>query len=200
MKNTLLFSLLLVFAFACKKNPPPSKDTNLLCEGNGSADLFPLSVGNYWTYTVKKNGVVQPKVAKILVLKDSVYYGKDYFYLTDSNQMMFGSWRFYRKDTGNHTKFVIPGYSETMEIKKSPALNESWISFFYGRKAVNLNASLKTDNCSYTGLIQVNETDGGPIKDRRYYKKGLGLVYVVYPNSPMAGDSTEYILKDVRIH
>lgn len=198
MKNTfLIIAIAFTVLTACKKSDPivPSPN-NLICDGIGNSDLFPLNVGNYWTYIVKKTGVPNPELTKIEVYNDSFYYGQNYFFLTDSSEQMFGASRFYRKDTGGHTMFMITGYSEAIEILKSPALNQSWNSLFYSRKVVNQNASIKTSSCNYTGLIQVNEMDGGFIRSRRYYKKGLGLVYSV---SPKGGDSVEFILTDVRI-
>ncbi len=201
MKYFLLFSTMILFlTYACKKSTPtpPATNSNLLCDGKGGSDLFPLSVGNYWTYTIKKNGVIQPKKCKIEVLKDSFTNGNTYFFLTDSSNQLFGAWRFYRKDTGSHTQFFMPGYNEATEIVRAPAKNQTWGSLFYSRVTVNTNASLKTSSCSYTGLIHANEMDGGIVKNRRYYKKGLGLVYIM-GYGPMAGDSTEFILTDVRI-
>ncbi len=201
MKNLYIASLcLLLFTYGCKKSESkPDSNTNVLCDGNGSSDLYPLNIGNYWKYKVIITGVVQPKPAKIEILKDTISGGKKYFFLTDSSNQMFGASRFYRKDTGNHTLYFFSSYNEAVDIVKSPSKNQTWNSIFYSRVAVNLNASLKTSACNYTGLIQVNEMNGGSIKTRLYYKKGLGLVYSVSPNAPMNGDSVEYILTDARI-
>jgi hypothetical protein len=194
-------SLCLFLILGCKKKTEdtPVKNTNVLCDGKGGSDLFPLSIGNYWVYTLKKNGVIQPNKAKIVVLKDSFTNGKAYFFLTDSSNQMFNGSRFFRKDTGNHTQFYITGYNEATEVLNAPSDKQMWGSLFYTRVAVNLNASLKTSSCNYKGLVQANEMDGGFVKNRRYYKKGLGLVYLVAPNAPMSGDSIEYILTDARI-
>ena len=55
-----------------------------------------------------------------------------------------------------------------------------WVN--HTRKVTNLNASLSTASCTYTGLLEIQDLDDNQQTVRTYYyKKGLGLVKQLEP-------------------
>lgn len=184
MKKTLIILAILAtgpaFFSACKKKEDP-KIVNLLCEGNSSGALFPVATGNVWRMVFLDAGVPEAMRTVLKVGKDSFINSKMYKVYSDSAGRMYGgTTKFLRVEAGTGNVYMYsPGYVEKMELPGNPTLNQTWAVTFYSRKVTNLNASLKTGKCNYTGLVEVTELDGGSEKSKYYYKKGLGLVAII---------------------
>lgn len=164
-------------------NTPPK---NVLCEGNGKLAYFPLDSGNTWGYKYSIMGANQ-SISPLLVINGSeTFLNKKYAKVDDIGDHGFYGDRIYlREDASNHNIYRYDPSSdqELLEVPASPTLNQSW-SYINSstREVTNLSASKVTPSCSYTGLLEITQTNSsGNSVQLFYYKKGLGIVYKTSP-------------------
>ncbi|MBC7426828.1 MAG: hypothetical protein H7321_09865, partial [Bacteroidia bacterium] len=140
-------------------------------------------------YSVSENGVYQFNNTDIQVLKDSFINGHQYAAIADSSYRIYSGMRFLRQDgsTKNIYFYNSDSTMEYMEIPGEPAMGQTWKYFNLSKNVTNLSASIKTNYCNYSGLLEISDFDGVTLKAKRYYKKGLGLIYSVYPDGVNEG-------------
>lgn len=212
ISNYLTLAAILLLLPFCKKaetkpeETTPPKTTTLLCDGNGNSDYFPFKLGNRWVYIYKDNGVLVANENPVSYSSGFSLKKNTYLTYTDSGSghKLYPIPFYIAKDSANNTVQYESFYQKDFVlVPVAPKLNETWtVASSAIRKIANLNASVKTDACSYTGLLQINHYPAGSGPNdsplyRYYYKKGLGLVYVIH--NPSQVDSSEWMLSNVTI-
>lgn len=168
----------------CKKDDDDDDDdtptTNVLCDGKGGNVWMPIDSTNNWTYSYTIAGISQGNPV-LTAGTTAEHDGNTYRVITDgSGGMMLLVDYEVREDASTHDLYKWYDFygEEWLEIPGSPTLNQEWpIYVNHTRKVTNLNASLSTSSCSYTGLLEIQDLDANQQTVRTYYyKKGLGLV------------------------
>jgi hypothetical protein len=67
---------------------------------------------------------------------------------------------------------------EVLFLPNNPAVGYEWFDneALFSWKVTATDATYETSDCSYTGLLEIEEYFSGELQDKYYYKKGLGLV------------------------
>jgi hypothetical protein len=178
-----LFVGITLFSISCKKDTPtpvapvvPIIPTvvDTLCDGvPGNSKYLPLAIGNKWkygrTYNVPGNDDYIEEI-----IGTTVYNGITYFevHVTDA---AFGQnidyEKLYREDTNGDVYELRYGQPEHLIIPGNPVVGDVvWQNY----KVVDLNASVTTGECTYTGCLKI--MDDSFLQIYYYYKPGVGMV------------------------
>lgn len=181
--------------------PTPAPAANVLCNGNGSSSYFPLALNDSWIYVYYIAGISQSVSPDLVVTGTATYNSINYFQITDQTSAMYSGVIEFREDAATHNIYYYSSNSEFLYVPATPTLNQSW-AYAYGdtRKVTNVSASVTTNSCSYTGLLEISEFNSSSVLQKiEYFKKGIGMVYRKDPDSFFGGFST-YKLSDVTLH
>jgi hypothetical protein len=196
---------IVVFIAGCKKKkseePAPTTLTppNYICSGNGTNSYYPLTLSNSWTYSSKKDGVIQPETFTEKV-KGYKTFGA-YTYSVNVGRTDTTTSSYYREDA--YYKDIYSYNTDTgteyLLIPGTPVLNQSWpVKYGLTSKVTNLSATISTSSCTYTGLLEITDYNGSSvIMVKTYYKKGLGRVYT---QSIFSGRTYEEFLSTVTLN
>lgn len=173
----------------CKKSNDDDEDeptpVNQLCDGKGGSTWMPSDSTNTWSYEFTIAGMHQSSPT-LVAGSTSTHDSKTYRRITDSSNLMFLDDYEIREDAShNMYRYYDFDGSEYLEVPGSPTLNQSWPLYSgRSRKVTDLNASLTTDGCNYTGLLKIAVLDNNqnPVQ-YEYFKKGLGLVKSEQPGT-----------------
>ena len=178
----------------------------VLCDGNGTNSYYPMTVTDTWTYKYKIAGFAQSPNPVIKVLNPVEYNSVSYSQFTDLSNFMYLSENYFRFDsvTSNVYYYDDNNNVEYLYLPANPALNQTWDYFgtigYNSRKVTNLAATLTTDFCTYTDLLEITQyDDNGVVRKRDYYKKGIGLVQNQYFDS-FFGTFDTFTLIDITLH
>jgi hypothetical protein len=188
----LLLAIVTITFFGCKKDdkescsdgkqnqgetkvdcggPCPPCPVNTLCDGNGSATFWPLSMGNTWFLDGMFSNDVEIDVVDTTTMNSNLYYeieenlGATYYLRAAAN----GDIMIY-KPSDNTEHLFIPA---------APTVDQEWnypISFYTKRKVISTNATVTTGSCTYTGLVQIQVFTSTSSGSTFYFKRGLGMV------------------------
>lgn len=156
--------------------PCISCNQKYLCDGNGSANYFPLKLNNRWDFKGNGNGDDYWWIAEDTVVFNSIKYFALGFYYE-------GGWQYntlyFRIATNNDVyRYETNDGNEYLHIPASPTVNQQWTTYGDIKKVISTNASLTTSKCSYTGLLHIgNYNSNGTLIYEEYFKKGTGKVY-----------------------
>jgi|GEM_PF-2937145 len=150
-----------------------------LCAGITSTSYLPLKKTYNWTYNITGASFYVVRRAN-----DSLLFSGNYYYkVTDfvDGGSIENGYFYVRLDASGNLKATYSG-AEYTYIPVAPTLNQTWpypAIFGIGtRKAADLNASIATSACSYTGCLKIQEINpSGSVTKTLYYKKGIGIVY-----------------------
>lgn len=168
-----------LFSIGCKKDnptPTPAASTiaDTLCDGiPGNSKYFPLAIGNKWkygrTYSVPGNDDYIEEITG-----DTIYDGKTYFiaHVTDA---AFGQnidyEKLYREDSNGDVYERRWGQPENLIVPANPVVGQSvWSDY----EVVDINATVTTGECTYTGCLKIQESSF--LQVYFYYKPGVGMV------------------------
>lgn len=153
---------------------------------NGQSKFFPLTKGTTWVYSFGKE----------------IYGGTPYEYYTNKVKILditetIGGIEYFVSETstgsGNDNRTTITTYfrfgkdgsiisksdktaKELVAMKKDPNVGDTYESRQGGTsKVINLNASIKTENKTYTGCLLIETIENQTIF-RTYYQKHIGMV------------------------
>lgn len=162
-----------------KFNPPVGDQ---ICIGNGENTYLPIADGNMWHYYTTNNmGNTKTNYIGIETVESKQYYKikkiwnpgnfiyHDYYRFASNKDLYI--WRSDIND--NRLEF------EELYVPANPTLGQSWVSLNNSqvRYEVNsLDASYTTNECSYTGLLEINKYFEEELQHQYYFKKGIGLV------------------------
>lgn len=159
--------------------------SNPTCDGHDTnTDLFPLIQGTQWRY-------------------DQVGTSQDYYVeitgTTDINSVTYitADWsqfggnitgtKKYRVDT-NGDVYYRSGANDYMEIPANPTVGQSWVDeYTVTHQVVDVNASLTTSTCSYSGCVKILNDYTNTPDTYTYYKAGIGMI-----------KSEDFTLKDLQ--
>jgi len=183
MKKYLFVMLMIAGTIAvlqqsCKKDkdddedPTPVVPVNVICDGNGTTDYFPLALSNSWYYNGSGSNDFTSSISTT-----EVHGGQTYFVVTST----LGGTDYLRKAAnGDIIEYRSGSGTEVLLIPGSPTVNQSWAYTSLSvttRKVISINATLTTDDCSYTGLLKIQEFDASEVGHAvYYYKKGVGMI------------------------
>ena len=174
----------------CKKEDKDDDDddtpaANVLCDGKGGSSWMRLDSANSWTYTWSLDGQNFPISPKLVVGETTEHDSMTYRLLVDSDNNMLSYDYELREDATTHDlyQYYFSG-EEFLVVPGSPTLNQSWTTVTnWTRKVTSVSASVSSHDCNYTGLLEITEYDANmEIKNKYYYKKGLGLVKWTRPS------------------
>ncbi len=168
-----------LFSISCKKDSPtptPAATTSVdtICDGiPGNSKYFPLAIGNKWkygrTYSVPGNDDYIEEITG-----DTVYEGQTYFiaHVTDA---AFGQnidyEKLYREDSNGDVYERRWGQPENLIVPANPVVGQNvWSDY----EVVDINASITTGECTYTGCLKIMEPSF--LQVYFYYKPGVGMV------------------------
>ena len=175
--NLILISVLLIGLFSitsCKKHFPDIPE-NILCNGNGENNYFPLKIGNTWDYSEygSPNSNTQ-------IIGDTLLNEKQYFIVKDNQQ---NSENIYLRMATNGDIFSY--YSDSLEflyIPANPAIGQVICTYpnsnsISSRRVLAINETREIGGCVYFGVIKIQDYNQSDVAyTTYYYKKGLGLV------------------------
>ena len=162
---------------------PCAACATIMCNGNGENKFLPLTNANYWKYsdldasnshyslTVNGTQAIGPNTYQVIefcMFPPNCTVSSNYYLRTASNGDVYQ-------------------YIDSMEyllVPANPSVNQNWpfpVQTSIGsRKVMNINASVTTYDCSYTGCIEIREFNTSQQTWKIfYYKKGVGQVYEV---------------------
>lgn len=195
----VLLAALAIYSCKDSDDSPEPKKTEVLCDGDGSKSYWPIDSGRVWSYTFKKEGVADAVISHFEIKNSVVFSGNTYLTVVNKESTIWGTDNYLREDPVTHDilNFKSSNGKDYLEVPGNPVLGQKWNYSFWSREVTSLNASFKSENCNYTGLLEVTEWDGGSVKKMLYYKKGLGLVHQWYPPYNDGNPKVEFILNDV---
>jgi hypothetical protein len=155
---------------SCVLPVPP----NPTCDGHTTNNsLFPLLQGTKWRYDqtgsssdyyVEINGTTD--------INGVTYINADW---SQFNGNITGT-KNYRIDA-NGDVYYRSGSSDYLHVPSNPTLNQSWVDEYSVTHIVtNLNASITTNDCSYTGCLEIKNDYTSTPDTYNYYKSGIGMV------------------------
>ena len=171
------------------------------CNGNGKNTYFPLKKNFWWKYSQPPAIVYIDERDRIIIgdtiLGDSLKYyimAYDYFYgeyrheyiREDSNGDIY-AYRIKGNDQlANAESFYLPAKPYVGQYWKNAELYPD--SFII--TSVNATLNFNRYGCKEdTGLIKVQAYGGIYLEQTRYYKKGLGLIYLVRHSQIISEDT-----------
>jgi hypothetical protein len=175
--SVMLVSALWLQSCKKKKDPDPTPTptpTNYLCDGTGQSNYFPLKTGNKWDYNESGTGAESYEVNL-----NKTFGGHTYFevkYKTPMDNLNY----YYRMDSvGNIIRYYEPDLADYLYLPANPAAGQIIATYSGGgsRKVTGLNQTLSIGNCTYTGLVKIEDfTPANVSLGEQYYKKGFGAV------------------------
>lgn len=175
---TLFIAIIAVIIPSCKKkttDPTPTPvvtPANVICDGNGSTDYYPLVLNNTWHYKDSGSNAFDNTVT------GTVTYGS-FTYFVVANTL--GGTMYLRKaSSGDIMAYNSSTSSEVLFIPASPTTGQTWaytLEFAATRKVISTSTSFSTSSCSYTGCLKIQLFNASGVgKDVIYYKKGVGMI------------------------
>jgi hypothetical protein len=168
---------------ACKKKSDDDDDTTptptptptkVICDGNGTTTYFPLKLNNVWKYSDDQGGDIS------LTLNDtSRNQGHFYFDLYDPFSDIFFTDPDLREDSVTKDIYLYESTSgdEYLWVPANPVVGTTTpFSTSFSMKVLSTTASITTDSCSYTGLLEMQKIIPGGTPRYYFYKKGIGMV------------------------
>jgi hypothetical protein len=197
MKKTIYLIAVAVITFGgCKKDSDPTPvptptptPVDQLCDGNGSSVWIPLDSSNMWEYEYKIMGF--PQTGSTITAGTTATHGAHTYRMLGSSGLMAELQL--REDATTHDiyKYYSSTGADFMEVPNSPVLNQTWpTTSGTTRTVTNINASVTTGGCTYTGVLEITEV--GFVTVKEYYKRGLGMIKSI-------GGSDIYELADVEL-
>jgi len=197
MKTNFILVLLVALAFGCKKN----KDVNGCMDAQASnynaqatvddgscqypdptcaghptnTSMFPLIQGAKWEYTMQ-GASQQPSLTVVGTFNHS---SLTYFKLI-YNELGVNHNKYYRADANGD----IYEYNENINavsllVPNNPSVGQTWAyNVSSTREVVDINASLNTPTCNYTGCVVIKETNSFGVSRNHTYKRGIGFITV----------------------
>ncbi|MBI5541372.1 MAG: hypothetical protein HY951_15005 [Bacteroidia bacterium] len=179
--NFVFILTITVFCFlltSCKKQIPDIPE-NVLCNGNGQTNYFPLAIGNKWSYI--ENGSAESFEE---IIGTSTYNNKNYFNLKFTQQSTIHHLFLRMAPNGD----IYSYYSDSLEflfIPANPAIGQVICTYpidtnISSRVVMAINEKCEIGGCIYFGVLKIQDyNQGGTAYTTYYYKKGLGLVQAV---------------------
>lgn len=189
--------LLIMLAFGCKKNKDVNGCTDSLatnynaqatvddgscqfpdptCAGHPTnSSMFPLIQGARWDYTMQ-GASSQP----FLTVSGTQTFGSNEYFKLIYTELGINLERYYRVDTnGDIYEYNIDINAMSMHIPNNPTVGQTWTYNVSGtREVIDINASLNTPTCNYTGCIVIKETNSFGTSRNHTYKRGIGLITI----------------------
>lgn len=180
--STLIYSCQKDSATTPAPVPTPTPPAaNVLCDGNGTNDYFPLKLNNKWIHKDDGMNYITTTAISNVIYNTYTYYKITY---TVGSGGTLGT-EYLRKaangDIMAHVSYS-PIDSETVYIPANPIVGQvlPWplISSTAIRKIISTNATFTSSTCTYTNCLKMQfftspTATGG---STYYYKKGIGLV------------------------
>lgn len=176
------FFLITIISFflltSCKKHIPDIPE-NILCNGNGQSNYFPLAVGNKWSYI--ENGSAESYEE---IIGTATHNNKNYFNLKFTQQSTTHNIFLRMAPNGD----IYSHYADSLEflfIPANPAVGQVICTYpidtnISTRVVMAINEKCEISGCVYFGVLKIQDyNQGGTAYTTYYYKKGLGLVQAV---------------------
>lgn len=149
-------------------------NTAPLCAGiTGNTKLLPIAAGYKWEYRRTTGGQASLYSEEIVGTED--INGISYFKVHFVNNQISSTGTFHlRVDASNGNVYKKPdGQEEVLYISGNPTVGQS----IGAGTVTNVNASITTAACTYTGCVEVTESSTLATK-KLYFKRGIGVVKV----------------------
>lgn len=154
------------------------------CEGNGSDEWLPLSLGNKWAYNGGWGHWPILEVADTIIRNSITFYTiqqSGYNYLSGDT---FYTFRYIsRPINGNYYRYIPEGDQVVLEIPANPFMNLAWTftqdSAVVIRKIIDTHAHISYHGCEevVNNQLCIGEFDGPQLLRKYYYKRGVGMTY-----------------------
>ena len=174
---------------------PP--DSMQLCEGNGSMDILPLAVGNFWSYD--HGGIPMT----IRVTSSAQLMGQIYYRLESTGPYPYDV-EYVRSENGNLYRLEAdvagnPAGTEYLYLDSAAVVGTGWgvngvtvdsLAFLSGGDTLN-----SANGCAYANVSTFQDLFSGTGQIQRSYQPGIGVVYCSFSG----GLNTAY-LDSVSLH
>jgi hypothetical protein len=148
---------------------------NPTCDGHPTnSDVFPLIQGTKWDYD--QTGTYSNTYYEINGTSDIngvTYINRDFSQFSGN---ITGTKQF-RIDTNNGDVYYRSGANDYMQMPGTPTLGQSWVDeYTVIHEIVDLNATVTTNACTYTGCVKVLNDYTSSADTYNYYKSGIGMI------------------------
>jgi hypothetical protein len=172
----------------------------VLCNGNGSASYFPLTLGNKWVYDFSITNSYTT-CDTVTAASTVVYGGKTYFVCKLYCTPCGGGYvnYYFREDAATHDVYTWNGSTDVLYMPANPTVGqvlgvstEIFTSGGNGRRVSSTTYTYTTPRCTYTNCVKIEiyNTSTGAVMSYGVYQKGIG---------PLRGGSTQQ-LKEISLH